>query len=140
MKQTVQVKIAKFFILLATILFLSAIVMKTVNTEIHVNNVLYLLAIISFSVGAVLALTAAYKDKEHMKNVELSKKDERIKTIRCLSKSKAFDAFSFIFPLVVMFCSGLKIIDSNASIIFGIMCLIPLALQLYYFTEISKKM
>lgn len=81
MKKTKTVLVARSLILLAAMLFLFAIITQNAVSNIYITGVLYLSAIISFSVGAILAYIAALKDKEHMKSVELAKKDERLQNI-----------------------------------------------------------
>ena len=88
----------------------------------------------------VLASIAAAKDKEHLKNVELARKDERLQNITMRSKAKAFDVISYILSLVTAYLSFSKMVDMIAVLILGVLTLSPLALQLYYFSKYSKEM
>ena len=142
MKNSRYAKIARILFLIAMVSFLLAIAMQCLNFNAYVNIVLYSLAIISFTVGTILAYIAARKDEEHMKNVELIKKDERFNNITVLSKAKAFDTFSMIFALTILLCvSFLKVMNIYIlMVVMGIMPLLLLALQMYYFYKFSKKM
>ena len=115
-------------------------VSQSVISNIYITGALYLLAIISFPISMVLASIAAAKDKEHMKNVELARKDERLQNITMRSKAKAFDVISYILPLVTVYLSLSKMVETIASLILGVLTLSTLALQLYYFTKYSKEM
>lgn len=141
MKNSRYAKIARFLILLSGILFLLAFVMQFFNTNIYFNF-LYVFAILFLIAGSILAYIAARKDKEHMKNVELIKKDERLNNITVLSKAKAFDTFSIIFALTILLCvSFLKVMNVYVLIvIMGMMPLLLMVLQMYYFYKFSKKM
>lgn len=140
MKKTKTVLVARSLILLAAMLFLFAIITQNAVSNIYITGVLYLSAIISFSVGAILAYIAALKDKEHMKSVELAKKDERLQNITMRSKAKAFDIFSIILMLVTVYSSINEIIDVNSIIILSVLNLLLLIIQLYYFCKYSKEM
>ena len=95
---------------------------------------------ISFSVGAILAFIAALKDKEHMKSVELAKKDERLQNITMRSKAKAFDVITYLlsFATAVLFVN--KVVSTDALIILGVLNLSLLIIQAYYFCKYSKEM
>lgn len=140
MKKTKTVLVARSLILLAAMLFLFAIITQNAVSNIYITGVLYLSAIISFSVGAILAYIAALKDKEHMKSVELAKKDERLQNITMRSEAKAFDIFSIILMLVTVYSSINEIIDVNSIIILSVLNLLLLIIQLYYFCKYSKEM
>ncbi len=139
--KTKYAKIGKLLILLSGVLFLLAFVMQFLSTNIYFN-LLYIFAILFLSVGSILAYIAARKDKEHMKNVELIKKDERLNNITVLSKAKAFDTFSIIFALTILLCvSFFKVMNVYVLIvIMGMMPLLLMVLQMYYFYKFSKKM
>ena len=140
MKKTKTVIIAKIFILLALMLFLSAIITQKTIANMYINGALYLSAIISFLIGAILVFVAVAKDKKHLKNVELARNDERLKEITMRSKAKAFDELMFILSL----CGAYWCIDFmeniSAGIILGVLALSSVALQLYYFCKYSKEM
>lgn len=138
MKQTKFVKAVKFLWLLGFVIFFAAIVTQIFNIQFY--SILYIVGFCIYVIAAILSAIAANKDKEHLKTIELVKKDERIKNITVLSKAKAFDIFTSIFPLALMFSISFKIIDLSACIIFSILCLLPIALQVYYFFKFSKKM
>ena len=138
MKQTKFVKAVKFLWLLGFVIFFAAIVTQIFNIQFY--SILYIVGFCIYVIAAILSAIAANKDKEHLKTIELVKKDERIKNITVLSKAKAFDIFTSIFPLAFMFSISFKIIDLSACIIFSILCLLPIALQVYYFFKFSKKM
>lgn len=140
MKKTRTVVFARCLIVLAMMLFLAAIVSQCVVSTINIASTLYLLAITAFSISMALASIAAAKDKEHMKNVELARKDERLQNITMRSKAKAFDAITYILPLVTVYLSLSKMVETIASLILGVLTLSTLALQLYYFTKYSKEM
>lgn len=138
LKQTKFVKIVRFLWLLGLAIFFAAIVIQFCN--IQICSILYIVGGCIYVIAAILSAIAAKKDKEHLKNIELAKKDERIKNITVLSKAKAFDIFTVIFSLVLMFSASLKIIDMKACIIFGILYLFTIVLQIYYLFNFSKKM
>lgn len=140
MKKTRTVVLARCLIVLAMVSFLAAIVSQGVISNVYITSALYLLAIIAFSISMALASIAAAKDKEHMKNVELARKDERLQNITMRSKAKAFDVISYILPLVTVYLSLSKVVETIASLILGVLTLSTLALQLYYFTKYSKEM
>lgn len=128
----------RFLWLLGFVAFIAAIITPFFNIQLYAP--LNIVGGTLFAVAGILSVIAANKDKEHLKYVELAKKDERLKNITILSKAKAFDIFTLIFPLALIFSALLKIIDRNSCIIFGIMCLIPIILQIYYFFKFLKKM
>lgn len=138
MKKTKTVLVARSLILLAAILFLFAIITQNAVSNIYLTGALYLSAIISFSVGAILAFIAALKDKEHMKSVELAKKDERLQNITM--RSKAFDVITYLlsFATAVLFVN--KLVSTDALIILGVLNLSLLIIQVYYFCKYSKEM
>ena len=140
MKKTKTVLVARSLILLAAMLFLFAIITQNAVSNIYITGVLYLSAIISFSVGAILAFIAALKDKEHMKSVELAKKDERLQNITMRSKAKAFDVITYLlsFATAVLFVN--KVVSTDAFIIVGVLNLSLLIIQAYYFCKYSKEM
>lgn len=138
LKQTKFVKAVKFLWLLGFVVFFTAIVTQVFNIQMY--SILYIVGLGFYVIAAILSVIAANKDKQHLKNVELAKKDERLKNITVLSKARAFDIFTLIFPLVLMFSISFKTIDLNACIIFSLLCLLPIALQVYYFLNFSKKM
>ncbi|MFR1509168.1 MAG: hypothetical protein ACLSSW_00795 [Acutalibacteraceae bacterium] len=140
MKKTKTVLVARSLILLAAMLFLFAIITQNAVSNIYITGVLYLSAIISFSVGAILAFIAALKDKEHMKSVELAKKDERLQNITMRSKAKAFDVITYLlsFATAVLFVN--KVVSTDALIILGVLNLSLLIIQAYYFCKYSKEM
>lgn len=140
MKKTKTVLVARSLILLAAMLFLFAIITQNAVSNIYITGVLYLSAIISFSVGAILAFIAALKDKEHMKSVELAKKDERLQNITMRSKAKAFDMITYLlsFATAVLFVN--KVVSTDALIILGVLNLSLLIIQAYYFCKYSKEM
>lgn len=138
LKQIKFVKIVRFLWLLGLVIFFAAIVTHVFNIQMY--SILYIVGLGFYVIAMILSVIAANKDREHLKNVELVKKDERIKNITVLSKTKAFDIFTLIFPMILMFSATLKIIDFNSCIIFAILCLFPIALQSYYFFNFSKKM
>lgn len=140
MKKTKTVLVARSLILLAAMLFLFAIITQNAVSNIYITGVLYLSAIISFSVGAILAFIAALKDKEHMKSVELAKKDERLQNITMRSKAKAFDVITYLlsFATAVLFVN--KLVSTDALIILGVLNLSLLIIQVYYFCKYSKEM
>ena len=140
MKKTKTVLVARSLILLAEMLFLFAIITQNAVSNIYITGVLYLSAIISFSVGAILAFIAALKDKEHMKSVELAKKDERLQNITMRSKAKAFDVITYLlsFATAVLFVN--KVVSTDALIILGVLNLSLLIIQAYYFCKYSKEM
>lgn len=140
MKKTKTVLVARIFIVLALMLFLFTVITQNTVSNFYVNGLLYLFAILSFGIGAVLAFVAACKDKEHLKSVELAKKDERLNNITMRSKAKAFDIILFILPLVTSYFVLNKLIDTTAMIILGMLCLILLIIQIYYFLRYSKEM
>ena len=121
MKKTKTVLVARSLILLAAMLFLFAIITQNSVSNIYITGVLYLSAIISFSVGAILAYIAALKDKEHMKSVELAKKDERLQNITMCSKAKAFDVITYLlsFATAVLFVN--KLVSTDGLIILGVL-------------------
>lgn len=138
LKQTKFVKIVRFLWLLGLTIFFAAIVIQFCN--IQICSIIYTVGGCIYVIAAILSAIAAKKDKEHLKNIELAKKDERIKNITVLSKAKAFDIFTVIFSLVLIFSASLKIIDMKACIIFGILYLFTIVLQIYYLFNFSKKM
>lgn len=140
MKKTKTVLVARSLILLAAMLFLFAIITQNAVSNIYITGALYLSAIISFSVGAILAYIAALKDKEHMKSVELAKKDERLQNITMRSKAKAFDVITYLlaFATAVLFVN--KLVSTDALIILGVLNLSLLIIQVYYFCKYSKEM
>lgn len=140
MKKTKYVQTARVLILLSAILFLSAVITQYLYVNIYVNGTLYLLAILSFSIGAILAYMAALKDKEHMKTVELNKKDEMIKNITVLSKAKAYDIFTIFFSFITLFASLNRLVNVNSCVILGCSCLFLVISQIYYFFKFFKKM
>lgn len=140
MKKTKMVLTARALILLALMLFLFAIITQNALSNIYVTGALYLSAIISFSIGAILAFIAALKDKEHMKNVELSKKDERLQNITMRSKAKAFDIVMYLLQLTTAYLYLSKVVSTDALIILGVLILALLIIQLYYFCKYSKEM
>lgn len=140
MKKTRTVVLARCLIVFAMVSFWAAIVSQGVISNVYITSALYLLAIISFSISMALASIAAAKDKEHMKNVELARKDERLQNITMRSKAKAFDAITYILPLVTVYLSLSKMVDMIAVLILSVLTLSPLALQLYYFSKYSKEM
>ncbi len=139
MKKTKTVVFARILILLAITLFLAAVITQA-SLSIYISSALYLSAIVSFSISMILATIAAYKDKEHMKNVELSKKDERIQKIMIHSKAKAFDVLSYVLPLATSICFVNKLVDTSTLLILGVVSLLLIAIQVYYFTKYSKEM
>lgn len=138
MKQTKLVKAAQFVWILGFIIFFSAIITQFFNIELY--NTLYIVGVGLYVIAAILSFMAAIKDKEHLKNIEIIKKDERVRYIKVTSKAKAFDIFTLIFSMILMLTSSLKLIDTNACIIFGGLCLLLIVLQFYYFFKFSKKM
>ncbi len=140
MKKTRTVVFARCLIVLAMMSFVAAVVSQSVISNIYITGALYLLAIISFSISMALASIAAAKDKEHLKNVELARKDERIQNITMRSKAKAFDVISYILPLVTAYLSLSKMVDMIAVLILSVLTLSTLALQIYYFSKYSKEM
>ena len=140
MKKTRTVVFARCLVVLAMVSFVAAVVSQSVISNIYIASTLYFLAFISFSISMVLASIAAAKDKEHMKNVELARKDERFQNITMRSKAKAFDVITYILPLVTAYLSLSKMVDMIAVLILSVLTLSPLALQLYYFTKYSKEM
>ena len=140
MKKTKIVVFARCLIVLAMVSFVAAVVSQSVISNIYIASTLYFLAIISFPISMALASIAAAKDKEHMKNVELARKDERLQNITMRSKAKAFDVTTYILPLVTVYLSLSKMVETIASLILGMLTLSTLALQLYYFTKYSKEM
>ena len=140
MKKTRTVVFARCLIVLAMVSFVAAVASQSVISNIYITSALYLLAIISFPISMVLASIAAAKDKEHMKNVEPARKDERLQNITMRSKAKAFDAITYILPLVTVYLSLSKMVDMIAVLILSVLTLSPLALQLYYFSKYSKEM
>ena len=140
MKKTRTVVFARCLVVLAMVSFVAAVVSQSVISNIYITGVLYLLAIIVFPISMVLASIAAAKDKEHMKNVELARKDERLQNITMRSKAKAFDVITYILPLVTAYLSLSKMVDMIAVLILSVLTLSPLALQLYYFSKYSKEM
>ncbi len=140
MKKTKTVLVARSLILLAAMLFLFAIITQNAVSNIYIMGALYLSAIISFSVGAILAFIAALKDKEHMKSVELAKKDERLQNITMRSKAKAFDVITYLlsFATAVLFVN--KLVSTDGLIILGVLNLSLLIIQAYYFCKYSKEM
>lgn len=138
LKQTKFVKVVRFLWLLGFVIFFAAIVTQVFN--IQTCSILYIVGFCIYVIAAILSAIAAKKDKEHLKKYRIGKKDERIKNITVLSKAKAFDIFTVIFSLVLIFSTVFKIIDFNACIILGILCLLPITLQVYYFFNFSKKM
>ena len=139
MKKTRTVVLARCLIVLAMVSFLAAIVSQGVISNVYITSALYLLAIIAFPISMALASIAAAKDKEHMKNVELARKDERLQNITMHSKAKAFDVISYILPLVTAYLSLSKMVDTIALLILAVLTLSTLALQLYYFSKYSKE-
>ena len=140
MKKTRTVVFARCLVVLAMVSFVAAVVSQSVISNIYIASTLYFLAFISFSISMVLASIAAAKDKEHMKNVELARKDERLQNITMRSKAKAFDVITYILPLVTACLSLSKMVDMIAVLILSVLTLSPLALQLYYFSKYSKEM
>ena len=140
MKKTRTVVLARCLIVLAMVSFLAAIVSQGVISNVYITSALYLLAIISFSISMALSFVATAKDKEHMKNVELARKDERLQNIAMRSKAKAFDVISYTLPLITAYLSLSKMVDMIAVLILGVLTLSTLALQLYYFSKYSKEM
>ena len=140
MKKTRTVVFARCLVVLAMVSFVAAVVSQSVISNIYITGALYLLAIILFSISMALASIAAAKDKEHMKNVELARKDERLQNIKMRSKAKAFDAITYILPLITAYLSLSKMVYMIAVLILSVLTLSPLALQLYYFTKYSKEM
>ena len=140
MKKTRTVVFARCLVVLAMVSFVAAVVSQSVISNIYITGALYLLAIIVFSISMALASIAAAKDKEHMKNVELARKDERLQNIKMRSKAKAFDAITYILPLITAYLSLSKMVYMIAVLILSVLTLSPLALQLYYFTKYSKEM
>ena len=140
MKKTRTVVFARCLVVLAMVSFVAAVVSQSVISNIYIASTLYFLAFISFSISMVLASIAAAKDKEHMKNVELARKDERLQNITMRSKAKAFDVISYILSLVTAYLSFSKMVDMIAVLILGVLTLSTLALQLYYFSKYSKEM
>ena len=140
MKKTRTVVFARCLVVLAMVSFVAAVVSQSVISNIYIASTLYFLAIISFPISMVLASIAAAKDKEHMKNVELARKDERLQNIKMRSKAKAFDVITYILPLVTAYLSLSKMVDMIAVLILSVLTLSPLALQLYYFSKYSKEM
>lgn len=138
LKQTKFVKVVRFLWLLGFVIFFAAIVTQVFN--IQTCSILYIVGFCIYVIAAILSEIAAKKDKEHLKEYRIGKKDERIKNITILSKAKAFDIFTIIFSLVLIFSASLKMIDMKTCIIFGILCLLPIILQVYYFFNFSKKM
>lgn len=138
MKQTKFVKIVKFLWIVTFILFVIAITTQIFNIQLY--SMLYIASLSIFVITCILSIIAANKDKEHLKNIELAKNDERLKSITTLSKAKAFDILTPIFPMVIVSAFLLKIIDTNSCIVFGILCMLPIVLQLGYFLKFSKKM
>ena len=140
MKKTRTVVFARCLVVLAMVSFVAAVVSQSVISNIYITGALYLLAIIVFPISMALASIAAAKDKEHMKNVELARKDERLQNITMRSKAKAFDAITYILPLVTVYLSLSKMVETIAVLILSVLTLSPLALQLYYFSKYSKEM
>lgn len=140
MKKTRTVVLARGLIVLAMVSFLAAVVSQSVIPNIYITGALYLLAIIVLPISMALASIAAAKDKEHMKNVELARKDERLQNITMRSKAKAFDVITYILPLITAYLSFSKMVDMIALLILGVLTLSTLALQLYYFSKYSKEM
>ena len=140
MKKTKTVIIARIFILLAVMLFLFAIITPNALSNIYITGVLYLLAIISFAIGAILAFIASSKDKEFQKTRDLVQKDERLKEITMRSKAKAFDVMTYILALSTGYLCLSKIIDTRAMIVLGLINLVLFGSQLYYFCRYSKEM
>ena len=140
MKKTKTVIIARTLILLAVMLFLFAIITQSALSNIYITGVLYLLAIISFAIGAIVAFIASSKDKEFQKTRDLVQKDERLKEITIRSKAKAFDVMTYILALSTGYLYLSKIIDTNAMIVLGVLNLVLLGTQLYYFCRYSKEM
>ncbi len=140
MKKTRTVVFARCLVVLAMVSFVAAVVSQSVISNIYIASTLYFLAFISFSISMVLASIAAAKDKEHMKNVELARKDERLQNITMRSKAKAFDVITYILPLITAYLSLSKMVDMIAVLILSVLTLSPLALQLYYFSKYSKEM
>ena len=93
MKQTKFVKAVKFLWLLGFVIFFAAIVTQIFNIQFY--SILYIVGFCIYVIAAILSAIAANKDKEHLKTIELVKKDERIKNITVLSKAKAFDIFTY---------------------------------------------
>lgn len=140
MKKTKTVIIARIFILLAVMLLLFAIITPNALSNIYITGVLYLLAIISFAIGAIVAFIASSKDKEFQKTRDLVQKDERLKEITMRSKAKAFDVITYILALSTGYLCLSKIIDTNAMIVLGVLNLVLLGSQLYYFCRYPKEM
>ena len=140
MKKTKTVLVARSLILLAAMLFLFAIITQNAVSNIYITGVLYLSAIISFSVGAILAYIAALKDKEHMKSVELAKKDERLQNITMRSKAKAFDVITYLLAVAPAVLFVNKLVSTDGLIILGVLNLSLLIIQVYYFCKYSKEM
>lgn len=140
MKKTKTVLVARSLILLAAMLFLFAIITQNAVSNIYIMGALYLSAIISFSVGAILAFIAALKDKEHMKSVELAKKDERLQNITMRSKAKAFDVITYLLAFATACLFVNKVVSTDALIILGVLNLSLLIIQVYYFCKYSKEM
>ena len=138
MKQTKFVKIVKLLWVVTLIMFAIAITTQIFNIQLY--GMLYIASLSIFVIAWILSVVAASKDKEHLKNIELAKKDERLTSITTLSKAKAFDIFTLVFPVAIVSASLLKIIDTNSYIVFGILCMLPIVLQLGYFLKFSKKM
>ncbi len=138
MKQTKFVKIVKFLWIVILILLAIAIITQIFNIQLY--GMLYIASLSIFVITWILSIIAASKDKEHLKNIELAKNDERLKSITTLSKAKAFDILTFIFPMVIVYAFLLKIIDTNSCIVFGVLCMLPIVVQLGYFLKFRKKM
>lgn len=140
MKKTKTVIIARTLILLAVMLFLFTIITQSALSNIYITGVLYLLAIISFAIGAILAFIASLKDKEFQKTRDLVKKDERLKEITLRSKAKAFDVMTYVLVLGTTYLYMDKIINTKTMIVLGLINLVLFGSQLYYFCRYSKEM
>ena len=140
MKKTKTVIIARTLILLAVMLFLFAIITQSALSNIYITGVLYLLAIISFAIGAILAFIASSKDKEFQKTRDLVQKDERLKEITMRSKAKAFDVMTYVLVLGTTYLYVDKITNTKTMIVLGLINLVLFGSQLYYFCRYSKEM
>ena len=140
MKKTKTVIIARTLILLAVMLFLFAIITQSALSNIYITGVLYLLAIISFAIGAILAFIASSKDKEFQKTRDIVKKDERLKDITMRSKAKAFDVMTYVLVLGTTYLYVDKITNTKTMIVLGLINLVLFGSQLYYFCRYSKEM
>lgn len=140
MKKTKCVKLSRILILLSALFFLAGIIVQCIKINPILYTSLYIFAFLIMIIGWILAYAITIKDKEHMKNIELAKKDERLNNITVLSKAKAFDIFTVVFAGATVFIALNNIVDYKVMIILGTLNLFLLSSQVYYFIKFSKKM